>query len=341
MPLQIEEQVDLTPLNTLAIAAKADFLIRITDPDQIPEAVAFARSKNLSTLPWGSGSNVVIGEAELHAVLLKIEMRGRAVDRHDAYANIRIGAGENWDDFVWAVENKFTGIESLSLVPGTVGAAPVQNVGAYGQEVSETITAVEAYDTETEDFVTLGNTDCEFRYRNSIFKHSRRYVITAVTFQLDHGVATVAPPVYASLKGELDRRGISKPSGADIRKAVVHIRRSKLPDPAVTPTAGSFFHNPAIATERFQRLQKLFANVPHWPTLDGKIKLSAAWVIEQCGLKGYQKNGVGTYEKQALCLINPGHKPAADILKFRDQVVREVENKFDISLQMEPELITA
>ena len=341
MSLPIETSVDLTPLNTLGIAASADYLIRITKPEQIPEAIAFAHAK---TLPWfalGEGSNIVIGTAKLGCVVLKVELAGRTVTTAADHTDIRVGAGENWDEFVaWTVAHNLEGIEALSLVPGTVGAAPVQNVGAYGQEVSSTITEIEAYDTQTSQSVTLSNADAQFGYRDSIFKHAgkRRYVITAVHFRLKP-TTNALEPTYESLHAELTRRGIHHPTVADIRTAVIAIRTAKLPDPAVTPTAGSFFHNPVISADEFHKLQAAHPHIPHWPTAEGKVKLAAAWLVEQCGFKGVVKDGVGIYPKQAIALINPGHRPAADVLDFRDYIITGVKRRFGVTLQMEPELI--
>ncbi|HUC86969.1 MAG TPA: UDP-N-acetylmuramate dehydrogenase [Candidatus Saccharimonadales bacterium] len=341
MPLQIKQAVDLTPLNTLGISATADYLARATAPSDITEAAAFAHSHDLPLIPLGSGSNIVIGTATLHCVLLKIEISGRSVTATPTHTDVRVGAGERWDELVaWSVEQQLHGIEALSLIPGTVGAAPVQNVGAYGQEISQALLAVEAYDLTTDKVVTLSNAECRFAYRDSIFKHAgkQRYIITAVTLRLTP--ATTLPlPTYATLQAELERRGVTQPTVADIRSAVIAVRQSRLPDPAVTPTVGSFFHNPVIAAADFAKLQADHPEVPHWSTPAGQIKLAAAWLVEQTGLKGEIRDGVGLYEKQAICLINPGHKPAAEVLAFRDHVIDAVEQRFGIRLQMEPELI--
>jgi len=340
MPLAIEKSVDLTALNTLGITAAADYLARITTPEQIPEAIAFAHDHQLPWLVLGQGSNIVIGQTRLRCVVLKIEVKGRHATPSPNHVDIRVGAGEDWDAFVdWTVNQGWQGIEALSLVPGTVGATPVQNVGAYGQEVSTVITTVEASDLTTSQSVTLTNADCQFAYRDSIFKHGgkNRYIITAVTFRL-HRSAPPAPS-YESLRAELHRRSIQQPTVGDIRAAVIAIRRSKLPDPAVTPTAGSFFHNPIIPADAFAKLQANYPDIPHWPAGRGSVKLSAAWLIEQCGFKGAMEDGVGTYPKQALALINPGHRPATDVLAFRDKVMAAVQDRFGITLHMEPELI--
>jgi UDP-N-acetylmuramate dehydrogenase len=342
MSVVATEHADLTGLNTLAIAASADFLVPITAVDQITEAVELARRHQLPLIPWGSGSNVVIGVAALHAVIAKIELTGRAITVTPTHTDVHVGAGENWDALVaWSTDQGLQGIESLSLVPGTVGAAPVQNVGAYGQEVSETITAIEAYDLKTNQLVQLSNADCQFGYRDSIFKHAGkgRYIITTVSFRLKPA-KQVAMPTYATLAAELTRRQITRPTVADIRESVIAVRQARLPDPAAVPTAGSFFHNPIISAAAASRLQEQHPKMPHWPAPDNQVKLAAAWLVEQCGLKGVMRDGVGLYDKQAICLINPGHRPAAEVLAFRDYVIDVVQDRFGVRLQMEPELIT-
>jgi len=336
------EHADLTSLNTLTIAATADFLVPITTVDQIAEAAELARHHKLPLIPWGSGSNVVIGAAALHAVVAKIELTGRTVTATPTHTDVQVGAGENWDEFVaWSVSQGLHGIESLSLVPGTIGAAPVQNVGAYGQEVSETITSIEAYDLQANRLVELSNTDCQFGYRDSLFKHAGkgRYIITTVSFRLTPA-EQVAMPTYATLAAELTRRHITAPTVADIRTCVIAVRQARLPDPAITPTAGSFFHNPIISPEAARKLEEEHPDMPHWPAANNQVKLAAAWLVEQCGLKGVVRDGVGLYDKQAICLINPGHRPAADVLAFRDYVIGVVQDRFGVRLQMEPELIT-
>lgn len=343
MPLTFKSDANLTRLNTLAITAKVDYLAPITSVGQLSEAVSFAKQKQLPLWPLGDGSNIVIGRNQLHCIALKIKIPGiDVIEKTDKYTRVRAGAGENWDKLVrWSVKRNLRGIESLSIIPGTVGAAPVQNVGAYGQEVSETIIEVEVYDIRHDRVRMLSNADCHFAYRDSIFKHEgkNRYVVTAVSFQLAAS-ELAPPPKYASLQAELDRRKIAKPTVAEIRESVMAIRTSKLPDPKTTPTAGSFFHNPVVPAATLQLLQKQYPEIPHWPAGQGKVKLSASWLVEQCGFKGHLKNGVGIYPKQAIALINPGHKPAHDVLAFRDEIIAAVRNRFGITLNMEPELIT-
>ncbi len=342
MPISVTENVDLTPLNTLGIAATARYLVSVTASEYIAEAAKLANAQSLPLIPWGSGSNVVIGTTTLEAVIAKLELTGREVKTTPTHTDIRVGAGEQWDNLVaWSVGESLSGIETLSLIPGTVGAAPVQNIGAYGQEISESLLSVEAYDLKTNQTVELSKADCQFGYRDSIFKHSGkgRYIITAVSLRLTPA-SHLAMPTYATLAAELKRRNITRPTIAEVRDCVIAVRQSRLPDPAVTPTAGSFFHNPIVTAHTFTAIQQQHPDIPHWPAADNHVKLAAAWLVEQCGLKGVMHGGVGLYDKQAICLINPGHRPANEVLAFSDYVITTVKGRFGVELHMEPELVT-
>ncbi len=341
--IEIQENVALGALTTLAVPATARYLARAGTIDDIAEATAFAKERGLPLFPLGDGSNVLFGRDHFEGLVLRITIGGiEVVAETGTYSDVRVGAGENWDGFVqWAITRDLAGIESLTIVPGTVGAAPVQNVGCYGQEVSETIQSVETYDQEAGKLRLLTNADCQFRYRDSIFKRKegQRYLITHVTFRLVPG--NVAPtPQYASLQEELARRGITgRPTLRQIREALITVRTSKLADPAQIPTAGSFFHNPIISAEHYQQLVADYPDLPHYPTNDGHVKIPAAWLVEQAGFRGVEKDGVGMYEKQAVALINPGRRPPAEVLAFQQSVVDAVRQKFDITLRMEPTLV--
>ncbi len=331
---------DLSGRNTLGIPSVADYGIIITHPQETPAAVAEAHRLKLPHFVLGGGSNIVLAAAQQHCTVLRLEFSGIAViNQSVAHADVEAQAGTDWDYLVtWTVAHGLAGIEALSIIPGTVGAAPVQNVGAYGQEVSETITSVTAYDTAKQKYVSLNNADCRFSYRDSLFKRDTgRYVITAVRFRLRKDGQSVVR--YASLQAELASCGISKPRLTDIRSAVVAIRRAKLPDPAVIPTAGSFFHNPIVPNRVASKLIASYPQMPHWPLADGRVKLAAGWLIDQCDLKGVNHDGVGTHPQQALSLINPGRRPAATVLAFRDHIVNTVRQRFGITLAMEPQLV--
>lgn len=339
----IEENSDLQPLNTLAIPAKARYLVTVSNDAELEEAVEFAKGKGLRVFPLGSGSNIVLANEVLEAVVVRLETTGISMDeKKQTHTDITVNAGHIWDELVqWSVENDLAGIESMTIVPGTVGAAPVQNVGCYGQEVSETITRVRAYDTDKQAWVTLSNADCRFGYRDSLFKtaEGKRFIITQVSFRLVSG-ETAPVPQYATLQAELVRRGIEgRPTLHQIRDALIAVRTSRLPDPAKVPTAGSFFHNPIVPAEVYLELVKKNPGMPHFPVPDARVKLLAPWLIDQCGLKGYEKNGIGMYEKQAVALINPGKRPGKEVIEFRDMVTEKVQERFGIALRMEPELV--
>lgn len=343
--LNIRENVSTEDLCTLAVPSTFRYLVAVESGDELAEAVRFAKRKGLRAFPLGDGSNILPGPGTLDLVAIKDARSGiQVAEETDGHTDVTVAAGNDWDEFVrWAIGRDLAGVESLSIVPGTAGAAPVQNVGCYGQEVSETIVAVHAYDMEKETEVTLNNEDCRFGYRDSIFKkpEGKKYFITAVTFRLTPG--ELAPvPEYHTLQAELERRGITgRPTLQQIREAVITVRHSKLPDPAKIPTAGSFFHNPIVEAAQYEELAKAHPDLVNFPAGEGKVKLSAPWLIESCGLKGFERDGVGMYEKQAVALVNPGHRPAEDVLAFRDFVAGKVKKKFGVDLTMEPELVTA
>lgn len=342
--LKIQEHVNAEPLCTLAIPSMLRYFVAIASLTELKAAVAFARREGVRPFPLGDGSNIVFGADTLDIAAIKNTRTGiRVLDETDTHTDITIQAGHDWDAVVrWAIERNLAGIESLSIVPGTAGAAPVQNVGCYGQEVSETIISLKAYDMEDKSEVVMTNTECGFGYRDSIFKkpEGKRFIITEVSFRLLTGDQAPVPE-YVTLQEELERRKITgRPSLQQIRDAVITVRHGRLPDPAKIPTAGSFFHNPIVSAEQYQALAVKHPDLVHFPVDDGRVKLSAPWLIEDCGLKGYQKDGIGIYERQAVAVINPGHRPAKDILAFRDFVARKVRDRFGVELTMEPELVT-
>ena len=343
--LNIRENVSLEDLCTLAIPSTLKYLITVDAADQLAEAVRFAKREGLRAFPLGDGSNIVPGADRLDLVAIKNTRTGvRVLRETDAHTDVVVAAGHDWDAFVrWAVKRDLAGVESLSIVPGTAGAAPVQNVGCYGQEVSETITGLTAYDVENESEVVLSGAECRFGYRDSLFKkpEGKRFIITDVSFRLLAGNRAPVPK-YHTLQAELERRKITgRPSLRQIRAAVIAVRHGRLPNPAKIPTAGSFFHNPIVPAAQYRKLATKHPEMVHFPVDGGRVKLSAPWLIEACGLKGYVKAGVGIYEKQAVALVNPGHRPVKDVLAFRDFVAGKVCDRFGIALTMEPELVTA
>jgi UDP-N-acetylmuramate dehydrogenase len=255
---------------------------------------------------------------------------------------VTIGAGEVWDQIVEkSVEGSLSGIEALSLIPGKAGATPIQNVGAYGQEISQTLVSLKAFDREIMDFVVINNQDCDFAYRTSRFKTNDRgrFFISSITLRLTS--AQMEPPFYPVLAAYLESHQITDYTPLSIRQAVIDIRSSKLPDPSKVHNNGSFFGNPIISEAQFAELAKTYPDLPHWPADGGRVKLSAAWLMEGVGFKDFhdEATGMGTWPKQSLVLVNEHANSTSDLLKFKQKIVSSVEGKFGVSLTQEPELL--
>jgi len=334
------EHADLTPLNTLALPARARRLATIRSAD---EALALAtdparRSERRFIL--GGGSNLVLG-GDFDGLMLHVAIPGRRLVGEDADAWIvQGGAGENWHDFVqWTLAQGWPGLENLSLIPGTVGAAPIQNIGAYGLEVAERFHALTAIDLVTGTPRTFAATDCRFGYRDSVFKQEGwhrdgRWLIVDVTFRLPKRWQPVTR--YADVANELAARGLASPTARDVADAVIAIRRRKLPDPAEIPNAGSFFQNPVVDAATAAQLKARYSNLPQYPQADGRVKLAAGWLIEQAGWKGKNLGPAGMYERQALVLVNRGGATGADVRALAKAVQADVAARFGVGLEPEP-----
>lgn len=340
--MHITPNVSLSEYSTMGLGGNAAYLGEVTNRAELSEAVKWAKSKQLSILMIGGGSNIVWRDEGFNGLVLVNKILGYetyAIDDNNIY--LTIGAGEDWDHVVErTVKAGLTGIEALSLIPGSTGGTPIQNVGAYGQEISSTLTTVEAYDLETDQLVNIPAADCQFSYRSSRFKTTDRgrFLITAITLSLSKG--SPLPPFYPSVQTYFDKNEIAQPTPYDLREAVVYIRSRKLPDPALVRNTGSFFGNPIIPATQFEKIRQQFDPVPHWPA-SGGIKLSAAWLIEQAGFKDYHdaETGMATWPMQPLVLYNETAKSTADLLAFKQKIVDTVQQKFGISLIQEPELL--
>ena len=328
--------IDLTNCNTLALPGRAACYLKIADPAQLtaPELAGERR------FVLGGGSNLVL-TGDFHGLVLHMAIPGRRLAGEDTDAwYVEAGAGENWHDFVqWTLAQGRPGLENLSLIPGTVGAAPIQNIGAYGLEVSERLHSVTAWDFQKQAFFTVDRDACRFAYRDSLFKQQGwhldgRIAIVSVIFRLPK--AWQANCRYADIAQELAAQGIAEPGPADIAAAVIAVRRRKLPDPAVVPNAGSFFHNPVVSAERAAALAAGHPGLPRYPQPDGRVKLAAGWLIEQAGWKGKDLGPVGMYEKQALVLVNRGGATGADVRRTMAAVQAAVRDKFAVDLNPEP-----
>lgn len=341
--MYILENVPLNAYSTMRLGGNAAFLTDVTNRSDVSQCVAWAEERNLPYIMIGGGSNIIWGDSGFPGLVMVNKISGiefQELGGSECYATA--GAGENWDNFVAeCVEKGLTGIEFLSLIPGTVGATPIQNVGAYGQEVGNSIATIEVYDTQTHQFAMLQGSECEFSYRKSRFNSSDkgRFLITRVTFFLSKSNPT--PPYYGAVEHYCEEHGITKITPKAGRDAVIAIRMAKLPDPKLIANNGSFFANPIISTDTFFQLHANYEEMPHWTVDDRHVKVPAAWLIEQAGFKDFHddQTGMATWAKQPLVLVNEHAKTTADLLAFKQKIIEGVKAKFEITLQQEPEMI--
>lgn len=334
----VAEQASLARRNTLRVDARARWLVELTDASKLPDILALPAIRQGPLLVLGEGSNVLFA-GDYDGTVLTMATRGVLVESEDDAAHIAVAAGERWDDFVrWSLGQGFAGLENLILIPGTVGAAPIQNIGAYGTEVSEFIEAVEAWDTHTQEVVSLNREDCAFGYRDSMFKREpSRHIITAVRFALPRKRPLQLQ--YAGIGEELKRMGITTPTPYHVAEAVLHLRTRKLPDPAVIGNAGSFFKNPVVDAATARSLHDRHPDLPQWPGPDGNTKLSAAWMIETCNFKGLREGDAGISNRHALVLVNHGQASGAQLWALAQKVRESVQHRFGVCLQPEPRVI--
>lgn len=344
--MNIAKNVSLANYSTMRLGGITDFLAEVHSRDELAEAWAWAKSRQLPVIMVGGGSNIFWQDAGFRGLVLVNKVMGyEDTAEDDGSHTLHIGGGEVWDSVVArSVVNGLTGIEALSLIPGSAGATPVQNVGAYGQEIAQTLVSVEAFDTETGEFTTLANADCGFSYRNSKFKGNGewrgRYFITALTLRLT--VGNPLPPFYGAVQAYLEANPTDEPiTPVVLRDAVIAIRSAKLPDVATVANNGSFFANPIVDDVQLHDLLKASPEMPHWPLEAGGAKIPAAWLIEQCGFKDYHDDatGMATWPKQPLVLVNEHAQTTSDLLAFRDRLADTVAEKFHIALTQEPELL--
>ncbi len=339
--MKILEQVNLADFSTMRLGGNAAFACEVSSKDDVKEALAWAREQQLEFCMVGSGSNIIWRDEGFQGLLIVNRlMRFEIIDNDATNFFVTVGSGENWDSVVErTVTAGLSGIEALSLIPGTSGATPVQNVGAYGQDISQTLVSLEAYDTATEEFVVLMNRDCDFGYRTSRFKTADkgRFLITELTFSLTK--KDPEPPFYPPVTAYLEEYQLT-PSPLSIRTAVIAIRSSKLPDPNEVSNNGSFFANPIISSSEFKVIENIYPSVPHWEVENG-IKVSGAWLIEQAGYKDYhdKETGMATWHNQPLVLINENAKSSTDLMTFKQKIVDAVQQKFGITLEQEPEIL--
>jgi UDP-N-acetylmuramate dehydrogenase len=344
--MKITENIDLSPLSYMKIGGEGKYLIEIENVDEMDKIVEIKHKEKVPIYVLGDGSNTIFNDGFHNKIFLKVSM-DEIVKTYesDEEVNINVGAGVTWDDLVeWTVKNKFSGLELLSGIPGSVGAAPIQNIGAYGAEVANTITHIKVFDLKEEDFYEPNNEQCQFEYRDSVFKkHPGRFVICNVSFRLSK--KKPEKPKYRDLSLYFLREKNQNPTLRQIRKAVLDIRNRKLPDPKTEFNCGSFFKNPIIDQIDAQKIAKKFSKVPMCPISgdatdnEGRVKIPAGWLIEEAGLKGKDFGSMKIHKSHALVLINKGEAKLKDLEKVRDTIVKTVEKKFAIKLEMEPQIV--
>lgn len=340
--VRVVRDAPLATRNTFKVAARAPWLVEAGDSAALPEVLQRPELRDGVALLLGGGSNLLFAGDPAGAVLALTGQRIELLGDQDGIAIVRADAGVAWHDFVlWTLAQGLAGLENLSLIPGTVGAAPIQNIGAYGVEVRDAIHAVEAYEPATGLLHRLGPVACAFAYRDSLFKQAPdRYIVTAVEFALPRTPALRLD--YAGLGDELLAMGIAAPTPAQVSDAVIAIRRRKLPDPAVLGNAGSFFKNPIVPAVQAAALQELHPALPVFRAADdGERKLSAAWLIDACGWKGHRDGDAGVSATHALVLVNHGHATGQQLLDLARRIADSVRARFGVALEPEPRVIGA
>lgn len=336
--MDIHTNVGLKNYLTMRLGGPARFMAIASTKEELAELCRNAKAKNITTMVLGGGSNTIVHDAGYDGLIIRNQIKGiEEIGRDDASVLFRFGGGEIWDDIVkFSVEKSLSGIEALSMIPGTVGAAPVQNIGAYGQELADTFVSCEAYDTKKDIFTTLDFATCNFSYRSSIFREDEkgRYAITSVTLRLY--LTPAQPPFYASVQRYFDEHTITLYTPQAIRDAVTAIRTVKLPDPAKQPNAGSFFKNTVIEDWQLRDLLQKYPDMPHYDLGNHTYKVPTGWLIERCGFKGQLLHGIRVHSKNALVLINESANSFADLEAARNEIIGKVRDTFRITISQEP-----
>ncbi len=339
--MQVHQNISLKQYNSFGIDVKAKYFSDFSSVDELQELLSDdLGSANNERLVLGGGSNILFTR-DVDGLVLKNEISGiEKVKEDDGFVYLRAGAGVNWHQFVlYCVEQNLGGVENLSLIPGNVGASPMQNIGAYGVEIKEVFEELEAFHLNDKFLVHFSKSDCEFGYRESVFKRKfkNEFVILNVTCKLrKHPLFNT---IYGAVNQELEQMGVKELSVQAISQAVINIRSSKLPDPKLIGNAGSFFKNPQISNSTFQNLQKEFSSIVGYPLENGDVKLAAGWLIEQCGWKGYRKGDAGCHSKQALVLVNYGTTTGKEVYDLSEKILDSVKSKFGVELEREVNII--
>lgn len=335
--MKIQENISLKKYNTFGIDVNAKRIVSITSFYDLQQLLKTEKEIFLLS----GGSNMLLTK-DIDKLVAHIDIKGISIDNQDDnYVYLTVNSGENWHEFVlFCIDNDFGGIENLSLIPGNVGTCPIQNIGAYGVEVKDTITKVEALEIETVKLHTFSNTDCNFGYRNSVFKSELKgkFIITAVSFRLTknkHNFNTS----YGAIENELSSKNIQKPDLKAISDAVIAIRKSKLPDPKEIGNSGSFFKNPIVSFSDFEKLKEQYPEIPSYKISESEVKVPAGWLIEKAGFKGKRFGETGVHEKQALVLVNYGNATGKEVYELAQKIQQEIKEQFRISLEIEVNVI--
>lgn len=332
----------LANYNTFGFDVKADLFIELNSIDEFQSLLKSPEWKKNKRLILGGGSNILLTD-DFHGLVVINRILGiQVIEENESSVVVKCGGGENWHQFVlYSLQNNWGGLENLSLIPGTVGAAPMQNIGAYGVEIKDTFHSLEAINLNTGEIEHFTPEECRFGYRESVFKLELKgqYLIGSVSFQLDKPGYHQLNLDYGIIKNVLAEKNIVKPSIQDVSNAVIEIRQSKLPDPAEIGNSGSFFKNPIIEASQLEQLKSEFPEMPFYKLEDGRIKLAAAWLIEKAGWKGHQENGVGVHHKQALVLVNYGKGRGEDVLRLARKIQDSIQTKFGVKLSPEVNFI--
>jgi len=336
--MDIHTNIPLKNFTTMKLGGNARFMTEVHTAEEVATVYRNAKAQSLPVFVLGGGSNVIAKDEGFAGIVIRMRIPGFEVIADDLYSTtIRVGAGENWDETVKrTVDMHLTGIEALSAIPGTAGASPVQNVGAYGQEIADTLESLVAYDSENDAFVTLQKADCGFSYRHSIFRGDQmgRYIITSITLVLSK--TSPQPPFYKALQEYFAEHNIGIFTQDVVRKAVIDIRTNKLPDPDVSPNTGSFFKNAIVEDWQLSDLRSINPDIPIYDMGDGRFKVPTGWLIEQTGLKGTVLHGIKIHDKNALVLINQSASSYRDLERARDEIIGAVRDKFKIQIEQEP-----
>nr|WP_272890880.1 UDP-N-acetylmuramate dehydrogenase [Stutzerimonas sp. S1] len=337
--MQIKEQRSLKAFNTFAVEQRARLFAEAHSDAEVREALALATQRGLPLLVLGGGSNLLLTR-DVEALVLRMASSGkRILTERDGSVLLEAEAGEPWHPFVlWTLQQGLMGLENLSLIPGTVGAAPIQNIGAYGVEIKDTLAGITALDCETGELRDFTPQECAFAYRDSVFKHlPGRYVILRVRFLLQRQAPLHLE--YGPIRQRLAEQGIEVPTAQDVSRAVCAIRSEKLPDPCVLGNAGSFFKNPLVPQALVDRLRSQYPGLVVYPQAGDQVKLAAGWLIEQAGWKGFREGDAGVHGLQALVLVNHGHATGEQLLRLARRIQADIASRFEVELEIEPNVI--